>query len=319
MKVIDLSSLGKQRVSFYLALEEYLLISSKEEFFFLWDIGASIVIGKHQLMEAEVNMDYVKKNNLFVYRRPSGGGAIYADDGCFMFTFLNRIKNKESVFKRLELIALALNDIGLDVCFSGRNDLLFKEKKFSGNSYYQTSEGSILHGTFLYDTNIEALVKSITPNNEKLISKGIKSVKERVINLKEYLNISKQEVMNHLNNFISKEKLELTNDDLKKVLEIEKKFLNKDWLLGKEPPFIYKNKITFSYGTLEVFVDVYKGKVKTIDFKGDFFTLLELDEFLNSFKGVDFSKDAFLKKLKEIDISFYIIEAKNEDFIKLLF
>jgi len=319
MKVLNLTKLGKRRVSFYLALEEYLLTNSSEEFFFLWDIGPSMVIGKHQLMEAEVNMDYVNKNNLFVYRRPSGGGTIYADDGCFMFTFVNRIKNKEIVFKKLGLIADALKSLGLDVCFSGRNDLLFKEKKFSGNAYYQNLDGSILHGTFLYNTDLENLVKSITPDNEKLISKGIESVRERVINLKEYLNISKNEVMIHLNNFISKEKLELTKEEMVEVTEIEKKFLTKEWIYGNSPPYIYRNKNRFSYGNLEVFVDVYKGIVKNVDLKGDFLSVIELDDFLNSFKNIGFEKEKFEKILTEIDIASYISGAKNEDFISLLF
>lgn len=319
MEVLDFINLGKQRVSFYLALEDYLLKITNKEFFFLWDIEPSMVIGRHQLLEAEVNMDFVLKNNLFVYRRPSGGGTIYADEGCFMFTFVNRAKNKTEVFKKLEIIVEAFKSLGLAVSFSGRNDLLFKKKKFSGNSYFQNEFGSVLHGTILYDTNLEDLVKSITTDNQKLISKGIKSVRERVINLKEYLNISKYELMDYLNNYVSKDKFELEEEAIKEIILLEKKYLSDDWLVGNCPPYIYRNKARFSYGSLEVFVDVYKEKIKSLSLKGDFISVDEIEEFLDKFKGIEFTEDGVLKVLRNTNIASYIMDAKAEDLISLLF
>ena len=198
MKVYDLEKLGINKISFYLALEEYLL-SKDVEAFFVWRIDKSIIIGKHQLLEAEVNVDYALSLGAEIFRRPSGGGAIFADEGCFMYTFITKLRNKDEIYKKyLSYIKDALLKLGLNVTLSGRNDLLFNDKKFSGLALYETKDGACLHGTFLFDTNLENLVKCVTPSNEKLISKGIKSVSSRVINLKNYLKISKKEVIKAL-------------------------------------------------------------------------------------------------------------------------
>ena len=187
MKTLDLTKYGRQTVSFYLALERYLLNSAEwcdKDLFFIWDIFPAIVCGKHQLIEAEVNMEHVRKIGVPIYRRHSGGGTIFADEGCFMFTFIKREGKRDDVFRNcLSAVVDAFGEIGLETELSGRNDLIFKEKKFSGNAYYRNDNGSILHGTLLYKTDLEQLVRTITPDNEKLISKGIESVRQRVINV----------------------------------------------------------------------------------------------------------------------------------------
>ena len=162
MKTIYFLNSEINKISYYLAIEDYFLNHTNEEVFFVWNIDKSIIIGKNQLLEGEVNIDFTKKNNIPIYRRPSGGGAIYADKGCFMFSFISRNINKEEVYKsKLTLIVEALKKIGIDAYFSGRNDLMFKEKKFSGNAFYSNEKGSVLHGTFLFDTNLSDLVSII--------------------------------------------------------------------------------------------------------------------------------------------------------------
>lgn len=320
MKTIYFLNSEINKISYYLAIEDYFLNHTNEEVFFVWNIDKSIIIGKNQLLEGEVNINFTKKNNIPIYRRPSGGGAIYADKGCFMFSFISRNINKEEVYKsKLMLIVEALKKIGIDAYFSGRNDLMFKEKKFSGNAFYSNEKGSVLHGTFLFDTNLSDLVRSITPDNEKLISKGIKSVSERVINLKEYSKFSKLEMIEYLNNEISKEKIYLTNDDIIKIKEIEKKYLDDNWIYKNNPPYTYFNKERFSYGKIELYIDIYKNKVKNFSITGDFFEVKNINEFLDSFKGIEFSKKSFKERLNNINIENYILNSKNDDLIKMIF
>lgn len=320
MKTIYFLNSEINKISYYLAIEDYFLNHTNEEVFFVWNIDKSIIIGKNQLLEGEVNINFTKKNNIPIYRRPSGGGAIYADKGCFMFSFISRNINKEEVYKsKLMLIVEALKKIGIDAYFSGRNDLMFKEKKFSGNAFYSNEKGSVLHGTFLFDTNLSDLVRSISPDNEKLISKGIKSVSERVINLKEYSNFSKLEMIEYLNNEISKEKIYLTNDDIIKIKEIEKKYLDDNWIYKNNPPYTYFNKERFSYGKIELYIDIYKNKVKNFSITGDFFEVKNINEFLDSFKGIEFSKKSFEERLNNINIENYILNSKNDDLIKMIF
>lgn len=320
MKTIYFRSEQVNKVSHYLALENYFLNETKEEVFFIWNIDKSIIIGKNQLLESEVNLEYAKKIGAPIYRRPSGGGAIYADNGCFMFSFITRNINKDEVYrKHLGLIVEALKKIGIEAYFSGRNDLMFNNKKFSGNSFYSNKNGSVLHGTFLYNTNLEYLVKSITPDNEKLISKGIKSVRERVINIGEYCDLTKSEMMNYLSNFISLEKIYLKDEDITKIKKIEENYLSDEWIYGNNPRFTYFNSKRFSYGKLEIFIDVTKNKVKGISLKGDFFEIKNIEEFCRNFIEINFNKVEFEKVLENININNYILNSNNNDFINMIF
>lgn len=318
MIVYNLENLGTNKISFYLALEEYLL-SKGEEAFFIWRIDKSIIIGKHQLLESEVNVEYAKSIGCEIFRRPSGGGAIFADVGCFMYSFICKKQNKDIIYNTyLPYIKNALNGLGLDVYLSGRNDLMFDGKKFSGLALYEKNNASCLHGTFLYDTNLVNLVKCITPNNEKLISKGIKSVSSRVINLKNYLKISKKELISLIENAIFPSKIVLGEDEIKKVRQLEIKFLDKKWIFDKKPPYIIKFKERISCGEFIFLIDIKNDKIKNINIYGDFFTLNDIETILNEFINLEYTKENIEKVINKYNISEYIIGLDNDTFINLL-
>jgi len=319
VKVIDLKALGKNRISFYLALEEYLLGDLTEDLFFLWDIPSSIVIGRNQLLYGEVNLPFVRAHNIPVYRRPSGGGAIFADENCFMYSFLSREYNRETLNQKfLSKLSEALKNLGLDITFSGRNDLLFMGKKFSGTAILQTPKGSILHGTFLYDTDIAMLVEALTVDPDKIISKGIKSVSERVINLKPYLKLSKYELMDYLNNFFADSFYRLTEEELLRVRQIEQKYLDPAWIEGKKPPFTVKTSRRFPYGKIEVFVNVRKNLIESLTIAGDFFEKRPIGEFTEHFRNIPFSETAVSEVLDKVSFGDFIEGSTNDDIRSLL-
>lgn len=333
MKTLDLTKYGRQNVSFYLALERYLLNSPEwrdEELFFIWDIHPAIVCGKHQLIEAEVNLEHARKIGVPVYRRHSGGGTIFADEGCFMFTFVKREGKRDDVFRNcLTSVVQAFQEIGLDTELSGRNDLIFQGKKFSGNAYYRNENGSILHGTLLYKTDIEQLVRSITPDNEKLISKGIESVRQRVINVGDYMTLGREELMRHLSNSQCKihnaqsgayyyNVVELTEVDYQEVRKIEPEYLSDEWLWGNNPPYTYKNRQRFAWGVIEVRIDVKADQIKAVEFNGDFFTHQDLAPLYEALVGVRFQREALHEALTQIRIEDYILGATTEDVLQII-
>ncbi|KND62504.1 lipoate--protein ligase family protein, partial [Candidatus Phytoplasma phoenicium] len=176
---------------FYFALEKYIsenLLKNDEVFFFLWQIKG-VVFGKNQIIENEINLDFVKKNKINFFRRPTGGGCVYNDQQTPLFSIITPYKDKQFNFKQyLGNIIEAFQQLGVKLEFSGRNDILFNKKKISGNSFIKNKNSVIIHGTILYDCDIDTMVRCITPSNEKLVSKGISSVSSRVTNLKKYLN-----------------------------------------------------------------------------------------------------------------------------------
>lgn len=322
MKTLDITQFGCQKISFYLALERYLLDSPQwrnEDLFFIWDIYPAIVCGKHQLIESEVNLENAAKIGVSVYRRHSGGGTIFADEGCFMFTFLKRSLARDHVFKScLGDVVTAFKEIGLDASLSGRNDLIFKEKKFSGNAYYRNEFGSILHGTLLYKTDIEQMVRSITPDNEKLVSKGIESVRQRVINVGDYTDLNREELMRHLEHSIAPEAVSLTQQQYDEVCSIEPQYLCDEWMRGNNPPYTFINKIRMSFGLIEARVDVKKGIIQNIALSGDFFTHTDLEPLFKALVGVPFELYSVAEVLRVENVSLYILGATNDDLLKLL-
>lgn len=322
MKTLDLTKYGRQNVSFYLALERHILNAPEwrnDELFFIWDINPAIVCGKHQLIESEVNMDYVRKIGVPIYRRHSGGGTIFADEGCFMFTFIKRTGKRDDVFREcLSSVVDAFHEIGLDTELSGRNDLMFRGKKFSGNAYYRNENGSILHGTLLYKTDIEQLVRTITPDNEKLISKGIESVRQRVINVGDYMNLGRDQLMRHLENSIALARVTLPTDEFTEVCRIEPEYLSDEWMWGNNPPYTFKNKQRFAWGVCEVRIDVKGDIIKSIEFNGDFFTHQDLTPLYKALMGTKFESDALHEVLSQIRIEDYILGATADDILSII-
>ena len=322
MITLDLTKYGRQTVSFYLALERYLLNSSEwrdKDLFFIWDIHPAIVCGKHQLIEAEVNLEHARKIGVPIYRRHSGGGTIFADEGCFMFTFVKREGKRDDVFHHcLSSVVEAFAKIGLKTELSGRNDLIFKGKKFSGNAYYRNDNGSILHGTLLYKTDIEQLVRTITPDNEKLISKGIESVRQRVINVGDYINLGREELMRHLENSIAPGRVTISADEFAEVCHIEPEYLSDEWMWGNNPPYTFKNRQRFAWGVIEVRIDVKADIIKAIEFNGDFFTHQELTPLYEAFVGCKFEPEAIVEVLQKHPIETYILGATADDILSII-
>jgi lipoate---protein ligase len=320
MKTLDYKKIGLREVSFYLALEEHILSNIDEDVFFLWDIGRSIVCGRNQLIQGEINPDFVREHDVRVYRRPSGGGAIYADEGCFMYSFITKKKDKDEIYTiYLDRLMRLMKDLGVEVYFSGRNDLMLEGKKFSGTSFYQTVNGSVLHGTFLFDTNLEHLVRALSVDEEKIISKGIKSVRERVINVRPFVSMSKEELMDYFIHHLGEKMVELSEEDLQTTRTLEKKYLSEEWMRGQSPKFTYQNKKRFTYGSIEVRLDVRKDLIQSMRIFGDFFEKNNLDDFYPLFEGIVFDQENVLKILEKTPIGEYIYGATNEDFIGLLF
>lgn len=205
MKNIVLPDKKERSLAFWLAMEEFVAKHIEDEAFFVWRVSPTVIIGRNQVLEAEVNMDYCRKNAVKVVRRRSGGGCVYSDKGNIMISYISPRGEVAAVFDRyLSAMTSCLASLGLNAEKSGRNDILVDGRKVSGNAFCQLPDRSIVHGTLLYDTDFDALEEAIRPPVEKLQRHGVASVRQRVSNLKDKLALTPVSSVEQLEQFIVK-------------------------------------------------------------------------------------------------------------------
>ena len=202
MKIIDFPS--GLSLAEYLAIEQDLVKSVQEPTLFTWIVSPTVIYGRHQSAEIEVNETYCREHHIAVVQRKSGGGCVYADPGNLMISFVTPDTHSEQVFTHfLLLIAQALQAAGIQAVTTAHNDILVNDRKVSGWACFTCPTGTIVHGTMLYDVNLDALQKAITPTAAKLAKHAVASVRQRVINLRELPTpfASIQDLRTHIETF----------------------------------------------------------------------------------------------------------------------
>lgn len=185
MKKVIIPEGAPNRLTFFLAVEEYLASSAREELFFTWQSPPTVICGHNQIIENEVNLDYCREHGIAVVRRKSGGGCVYSDEGNIMLSYITPETGVETVFAEfLEMVAGALKDLGFDAARTEHNDILVGDRKVSGNACHALPGATIVHGTMLYDLDFSVLERATTPSAEKLGKHGVASVRQRVVNLR---------------------------------------------------------------------------------------------------------------------------------------
>lgn len=266
-----------KRASYYFALEKYLLEETDGEYFLFWNTVPTLMTGRYQNVYAEINLSYAKEHNIAIIRRQTGGGTIFTDENTWQFSYITRNSGKSIDFDIFtKPILEALNFLGVPAELRGRNDLVANGKKISGNAQLSSKYGKIHHGSLLFGTYFDMLENALTPPKEKLESKGIKSVRQRVCNISELINpkITNIEFKDKMLALLTKgmEKTALTSEQEKKVLSIEKSlFVPWEWNYGKNPEFNIVKENRFNGGKLAVSISVISGKINEIVFFGDFF------------------------------------------------
>ncbi len=189
----------------------------------------TVIVGRNQVLENEVNMEYCAKHGVHIVRRKSGGGCVYSDKGNIMVSYVSGRGVVSAVFDRyLSAMTACLSSLGLPAEKSGRNDILVSGRKVSGNAFHQLPDRSIVHGTLLYDTDFEALEEAIKPPVEKLERHGVASVRQRVENLKGFMVNEKvaciEDLENYLVEYFCDGEVKLTDEDVAAVERLENEY-----------------------------------------------------------------------------------------------
>ena len=312
------------QLPFYFAVEEYVARHYTDDDYFMgWRVNPTVMLGRNQLIDNEVNTDYCKEHKIDIFRRKSGGGCIYADKGCIQFSYISRAVNANEAFAAyMQRMADLLKGLKIDAQLSGRNDILIDGTKVSGCAFYQLSNRSVLHNSPLFDTQLDHLSNALTPAKEKLQSKGVASVRQRVTNVATYTQLDILAFMDYVRQeMCGTEVLELTEEDMKEVAEIEKEVASDDFVYGKNPKYSLVRKHRFEdVGTLEAHIELKNNIIGSINMVGDYFLLGDIDhDFLNLLKGCEFTREAVEEILQSIDLSTIIRGLKLRQFLRLLF
>ena len=224
MKCVVLpAQLTEERLlSFYLAMEEWVArhIYDEDDLFFMWQVKPSVIYGRNQVQENEVNVSYCQEHGIRMFQRKSGGGCVYADKGNVMLSYVTREENVGLAFNRfMGMMMLVLRSLGIEAVGTSHNDVLIDGRKVSGTACYKLGGHCIVHGTLLYDTNMDHMLQAITPSSEKLQKKGIQSVRQRITLLKDHTSLSLDELKARIIQMLCVGERMLTPDE---VSEIEK-------------------------------------------------------------------------------------------------
>ena len=234
MKYVVLPEEKMRRLPFYLSMEEYLVRQTDEDdLFFMWQVRPTVIFGRHQVIENEVNLSYCREHGIEVYRRKSGGGCVYADMGNVMFSYVTKSENVNLTFNRfINMVVLVLHKAGVNATSTSHNDVMVEGRKVSGTAFYHLPGASIVHGTMLYDTTMEHMLNAITPSRAKLDKHGVESVRQRIGLLKDYISLTPAELMTLVRQTLCKGELRLTAADVAAIETIEQTYL--------DDAFIYK-------------------------------------------------------------------------------
>ncbi len=304
-----------------LAIEEYLLRHETDDVFMLWQNEPTVVIGKNQNAYAEVNLSYAKEHGIHVSRRITGGGAVYHDTGNINYTFISAKRNGEHASYAFFAapILRALEKLGLSCSLSGRNDLEYEGRKFSGNAQHAAGERILHHGTILFDTDVSVMSSVLKVDKEKLAHRAIKSCGSRVVNLREVLDNSFEvnDLIEHIEGFVKSE----MNAEPYSVPECEQinafreRNESDEWIYSEKrylTSYSVQRKKKYPFGIVQIELSLDGNVIENAVISGDFFEKESIEELEKALIGRS------VNNLPYIDASRYINGMTFSDLAALL-
>ena len=310
-----------------LAYEEYFLKGKdlEEDVFMLWQNEPTIVVGRFQNTLEEINSSFAEAHHIQVIRRISGGGAVYHDLGNLCFSFILHDVQPEVLDKSKYLRPLinALNKLGIQTEVTRRNDLTIAGGKFSGNAMALSRNRLLFHGTLLFDTNLAMLDEVLKSSVIISESKGVKSVRSGVINLKEYFPVEmsilefKQSMKQLLYTDNPTETYIPSQQDLDAIQELVKtKYETWEWNIGRNPNSNIEKSCQFPDGLVQIYIELEKGYIKHCRIKSDSRKGMNSTEIEKRLENVRYVAADITLALSGLDINQKLGFESNDNFVQ---
>ena len=312
-----------------MAFDEYCLESLPidEPVFFLWQNRPAVIVGYNQEVNTEVNLDYLKENGIDLVRRVTGGGAVYHDLENLNYTIVGRSEDLERDYPEYaSLLAKALQTLGVPATLSGRNDILVEGRKVSGFAKRVCKNRLMVHGTLMYNVDVDVLTHVLNPSTTKLQSKGIASVRSRVANLCEYLpeipdiQTFSQRLEEILSNNYTDTEYQLTETDLANIQQLtDKKFATWEWNYGRSPKATLVHSARLACGTVEIHLTLAENRIASCRFGGDFLGNLPASDIEKALTGIPYEINEIRKCLSKLEISRYFDRVSADNLLEMMF
>ena len=312
-----------------MAFDEYCLESLPidEPIFFLWQNRPAVIVGYNQEVNTEVNLDYLKEKGIDLVRRVTGGGAVYHDLENLNYTIVGRSEDLERDYPEYAALMMkALQALGVPAILSGRNDILVEGKKVSGFAKRVCKNRLMVHGTLMYNVDVDVLTHVLNPSTTKLQSKGIASVRSRVTNLCNYLpelsdiQAFKNRLEEILSNNYSDAEYKLSETDLAHIQQLtDKKFATWEWNYGRSPKATLVHSARLACGTVEIHLTLAENRIASCRFGGDFLGNLPASDVEKALTGIPYEIHEIRKCLSKLDISRYFDRVSADNLLEMMY
>lgn len=297
---------------FNMAFDQFCLeqLDMEEPVFYLWRNRPSVIIGLNQNAFGEVNLSYLESHGISLARRVTGGGAVYHDLQNLNYSIVGRSSDLEKDYPGyMNMIIEALRQMGVKAELSGRNDIMVGGRKVSGYAKRVWKDRLMVHGTLMWDVDIESLTNALATPGSKLESKGIASVRSRVANLKDelpgYNSIEefKAALEARLSNGYEDGELELSEEQLAAIRkEADEKFSTWEWNFGHSLDAEFSRTGKFPCGTIELSYSLKRGCIGAISFGGDYMGNIPADALSKGLQGCRFNRSSLLAALAVLPV-----------------
>ncbi len=292
-----------------LAFEEYFLKNKRpgESYLMLWRDQPAVVVGRYQSIFAEVNLEYAVTTCLPIFRRISGGGAVYHDPGnlCFSLIMDKEVSGMPRVPELMRPIVQALVRLGLAVEVNARNDLRLEGKKFSGHAMMVQKDRLLLHGTLLFNADLGALRLALGSQFGNVETKAVRSVPSSVTNLGPYLAAigTAAQFQQTLKETIYTEapfvERTPTESEVAAIQALASgKYGSWAWTYGGEPPARIQCQCACGGRDLGLTLELEKGRVLACRVDPEAAIAADLAEIERRLAGISCDKDSVLLALK---------------------